>query len=81
MKWVLYHQMPDVGMVMNRSPEVSSAPFTQGLQGLGEGAWTGRGNYYWSFSLTSIGSSSRWFTQDNLSDLRSCGRAHPRGRR
>ena len=40
-----------------------------------------RGNYYWSFSLTSIGSSSRWFTQGNLSDLRSCGRAHPRGRR
>ena len=33
------------------------------------------------FSLTSIGSRSRWFTQDNLSDLRSCGRAHPRGRR
>ena len=32
-----------------------------------------RGNYYWSFSLTSIGSRSRWFTQDNLSDLRSGG--------
>ena len=41
----------------------------------------GRGNYYWSFSLTSIGSRSRWFTQDNLSDLRSCGTPRPRGLR
>ena len=41
----------------------------------------GRVNYYWSFSLTSIGSRSRWFTQGNLSDLRSGGTPRPRGLR
>ena len=36
-----------------------------------------RGKYYWSYSLTSIGSRLRWFTQDNLSDLRSGGTPRP----
>ena len=31
-----------------------------------------RGNYYWSFSLTSIGSGARWFWQVKVPLLRAC---------
>ena len=31
-----------------------------------------RGNYYWGFSLTSIGSGARWFWQVKVSLLRAC---------